>query len=109
VLLISDAESIVPVRRTRDGLPAVATGRGDGKVEIRSVDTTQVRFAPGDLFVTTGTGGLYAPGVPVARVTQVGRDEVAARTFAHPDTLDFAIVTRMYMPMPAPVPTVSAP
>ncbi|HEX8483754.1 rod shape-determining protein MreC [Sphingomonas sp.] len=103
VLLLSDVESIVPVRRARDGLPAVATGRGDGTVEIRSVDTADVRFVVGDLFVTTGTGGLYAPGVPVAQVVSAGRDQVAARTFARPDTLDFAIVTQPFTPMPAPV------
>lgn len=102
VLLLSDTESIVPVRRARDGLPAVATGRGDGTVEIRSVDTADVRFVVGDLFVTTGTGGLYTPGIPVAQVVSAGRDQVAARTFAHPDTLDFAIVTQPFVPMPAP-------
>ena len=52
VLLLSDPESIVPVRRTRDGLPAIAIGRGDGAVDIRSVNATDVRFAAGDVFVT---------------------------------------------------------
>jgi rod shape-determining protein MreC len=36
VLLIIDAESIVPVRRTSDGMPAIAAGRGDGLLDIRS-------------------------------------------------------------------------
>ena len=36
VLLLSDGDSIVPVRRTRDGLPAIAAGRGDGMIDIRS-------------------------------------------------------------------------
>jgi rod shape-determining protein MreC len=104
ILLLSDADSIVPVRRTRDGLPAIAAGRGDGMVDIRSVNATNVRFNAGDLFVTTGTGGIYAPGVPVARVTKAGSDSVMARTFADPDTLDFALVERMFMPVPPPRP-----
>jgi rod shape-determining protein MreC len=104
VLLLSDADSIVPVRRTRDGLPAIAAGRGDGMVDIRSVNATNVRFNAGDLFVTTGTGGIYAPGVPVARVAKAGSDSVMARTFADPDTLDFALVERMFMPVPPPRP-----
>ena len=108
VLLLTDTESIVPVRRVRDGLPAVATGRGDGDVDIRAVDTTDVRFGVGDLFVTTGTGGLYPPNLPVAQVLRAGSDRVAARVFAHPDTLDFALVTQPFVPMPAPQPTPTA-
>jgi rod shape-determining protein MreC len=106
VLLLSDADSIVPVRRTRDGLPAIAVGRGDGMIDIRSVNATDVRFNAGDLFVTTGTGGIYAPGVPVARVMKAGSDSVLARTFADPDTLDFALVEQMFIPVPPPRPIV---
>ncbi len=103
VLLLTDPESIVPVRRTRDGLPAIAVGRGDGTLEVRSV-TTNVRLAKGDLFVTSGTGGLYAPNIPVARIQSDGGDVATARPFIHPDTLDFAIVQRAFMPMPPPAP-----
>ena len=109
VLLLTDPSSIVPVRRVRDGLPAVATGRGDGDVDVRAVDTTDVRFEAGDLFVTTGTGGLYPPNVPVAQVGRAGRDQVAARVFAHPDTLDFALVLHPFLPMPAPAPAFAPP
>lgn len=104
VLLLVDPDSIVPVRRTRDGLPAIVAGRGDGAVDIRSVDDLGVRFTAGDLFVTSGTGGLYPPGVPVARVVATGRDTVIGRTVARPDTLDFALVERPFMPLPPPPP-----
>lgn len=102
VLLLTDADSIVPVRRTRDGLPAIAAGRGDGAVDIRSVNATNVRFTAGDVFVTSGIGGLYAPGIPVARVAATGADTVIGRTFAQPDTLDFALVSRAFMSLPSP-------
>jgi rod shape-determining protein MreC len=108
VLLLVDPESAVPVRRTRDGLPAIVAGRGDGAVDIRSVDNTDVKFAPGDLFVTSGTGGIYAPGVPVARAVTGGGDAVLGRTVAVPDTLDFALVDHPYFPMP-PAPTRAVP
>jgi len=103
VLLLTDPESIVPVRRTRDGLPAIAVGRGDGMLDVRSV-TTNVRLAKDDLFVTSGTGGLYAPNIPVARIRSGGGDVAIARPFVHPDTLDFAIVQRAFMPMPPSAP-----
>ena len=99
VLLLTDAESLIPVRRTRDGVPAIAAGRGDGTLEVRSV-TTNVRFAPGDLFVTTGTGGIYPPGAPAVRVTRAGVDSAQARPFALPDALDFALVERPFMAPP---------
>jgi rod shape-determining protein MreC len=102
VLLLSDPESIVPVRRTRDGLPGIAAGRGDGMVDIRSVNTTNVRFERGDVFVTSGTGGIYAPGIPVARIETRGADTVLGLPFTRPDTLDFAIVSRAFMPLPPP-------
>lgn len=104
VLLVVDPASVVPVRRTRDGLPGIVAGRGDGAVDIRSVDTTEVRFGRGDLFVTSGTGGIYPPGIPVARVVAAGRDTVLGRTVAVPDTFDFALVERAFMPLPPPPP-----
>lgn len=104
VLLVVDPASVVPVRRTRDGLPAIVAGRGDGAVDIRSVNTTEVVFGRGDLFVTSGTGGIYPPGVPVARVVATGRDTVLGRTVAVPDTLDFALVERGFFPLPPPPP-----
>lgn len=108
VLLIVDPDSVVPVRRTRDGAPAIAAGRGDGAVDIRSVGAAEVRFSPGEMFVTSGTGGIYPPGVPVARVVQAGRDSVLGRTAASPDTLDYALVERPFFPMPPPPPPVAS-
>lgn len=104
VLLVVDAESIVPVRRTRDGLPAIAAGRGDGLIDIRSASEGTLIFQPGDVFVTSGTGGVFAPDVPVARVIKAGRDVAIARSAASPDTLDFAIVQRVFLPPPPPPP-----
>ena len=104
VLLLSDPESIVPVRRTRDGLPALAAGRGDGLLDIRSATSANIGFEPGDIFVTSGAGGIYSPNVPVARVIKRSRDIALARTLAQPDTLDFALVQQVFMPEAPPVP-----
>lgn len=105
VLLLSDPESIVPVRRTRDGLPALAAGRGDGLLDIRSASLANVGFEPGDIFVTSGTGGTYSPNIPVARVLKRARDTALARTFAQPDTLDFALVQQSFLPVTPPTAT----
>lgn len=102
VLLLIDPESVVPVRRTRDGLPAIVVGRGDGTVEVRTVASATGDFRAGDVFVTSGTGGIYRPGLPVARVIGKGVDSAPARAFADADTLDFAAVSHVFMPDPPP-------
>ena len=103
VLLLTDADSIVPVRRTRDNLPAIASGRGDGLLDIRSAGSVNAPFRAGDLFVTSGTGGIYPPNIPVAKVEANARDTALGRPFANPDSLDFAIVQATFLPtLPAP-------
>ncbi|MDQ2877814.1 MAG: rod shape-determining protein MreC [Pseudomonadota bacterium] len=108
VLLLTDPDSVVPVRRTRDGLPAIASGRGDGLLDIRGVVGMNAAFDPGDLFVTSGTGGIYPPGIPVARVLKRAQDATVATVFAQPDTLDFALVEPAFIP-PAPPPLPAPP
>ncbi|MEP6786503.1 MAG: rod shape-determining protein MreC [Sphingomonadales bacterium] len=101
VLLITDGGNVVPVRRISDGMPALATGRGDGMLDIRALEAGQNPFKVGDLFVTSGAGGVYPPNVPVAIVRQSNREAGIARPFADPNRLDFAIVLPPYAP-PAP-------
>lgn len=103
VLLLTDAESVVPVRRTTDGRAALVSGRGDALLDVRGVDSGDPGFRAGDLFVTSGTGGLYAPGVPVAVIAAHNREGGLARPVANPGALDFALVDHAFLP-PAPPP-----
>ena len=105
VLLIIDSSSNVPVRRTSDGLPAIATGRGDGQIDIKSATITSGGFKPGDLFVTSGTGGIYPPNIPVARVVRLQGEAAVGQPAANPDSLDFALVQQPFLPEPTPSPT----
>jgi rod shape-determining protein MreC len=104
VLLITDGGNVVPVKRVGDGMPALATGRGDGAVDIRALEAGSNPFKVGDVFVTSGAGGVYPPDVPVAIARVSNRDLAIARPFADPNRLDFAIVLPPYVP-----PTPSAP
>ena len=111
VLLISDRANIVPARLLRGGLPAIATGRGDGTLEIRPLEVGRNPFRTGDLLVTSGTGGLYPPLVPVARIIRLDDDGAVAVPLADPADASFAIVERPFEPLaeqappppPAPV------
>ncbi len=105
VLLIVDPESVVPVRRTSDGMPAIAAGRGDGLLDIRSAGLANQPFQPGDTFVTSGTGGIFPPNIPVARVIRPAHDGAVAQPAADPDSLDFALVQQVFLPEPPAPPT----
>lgn len=92
VLLVTDPESIVPVQRARDGVPAFAQGRGDGSLLIRLISLGVNPLKPGDVLVTSGSGGLYAPGTAVAVVMQLTADGAIARVLADPATVDYAAI-----------------
>lgn len=98
VLLLTDRSNIVPVRLTRDGTPAFTTGRGDGSVEVRSLEAGRDSFEEGDVLVTSGTGGIYPPNVPVAVIIETFGDTALATPLANPAALDFAIVQPAYEP-----------
>jgi rod shape-determining protein MreC len=109
ILLIIDSETIVPVKRVSDGVPALAIGLGDGRIEIRALAASTNPFKVGDVFVTSGTGGIYAPGIPVAIGVRRTRDSTFARPIASPESLDFAIVEPVYVtPLPPVAPAETA-
>jgi len=101
VMLITDGASNVPVRLVRDGTPALAVGRGDGTVELRTLEVGQNPFRRGDILVTSGVGGLYPPDIPVAVVVDSQNDTAVARPIADPARMDFALVLRIYQPAAA--------
>ena len=104
ILMIIDADNRVPVRRVKDGAPALAIGTGDGRLELQTLAAGANPFKIGDIFVTSGVGGVYRPGIPVAIATQQSRDKTLAVPLANPATLDFGIVEAPFMeepPLPA--------
>lgn len=98
VLLISDRSNIVPARLLRNGQPVISTGRGDGTVDLRPLEVGRNPFRRGDIVVTSGTGGLYPPLVPVARVLRLDDDGAIALPLADPANTSFAIVEPPYEP-----------
>jgi len=98
VLLVSDRASIVPARLLRNGMPVIAQGRGDGTLDVRPLEVGRNPFRPGDLLITSGTGGLYPPLVPIAKVVRLQDDGAIAVPLADPANASFAIVEPPFEP-----------
>jgi rod shape-determining protein MreC len=92
VLLLSDSESLVPVRRSTDNVIAFAEGRGDGTLRLRLVNLGINPLKKGDVFVTSGAGGLYRPGVAVAVADEIIRDGAIARLLSNPAATDYVLI-----------------
>ncbi len=91
VLLITDTSHALPVQVLRNGLRTIAIGTG-------RIDELKLPYLPtnsdiveGDLLVTSGLGGKFPPGYPVATVTRIDRSpdapfsSVVAQPRAHLD------------------------
>jgi rod shape-determining protein MreC len=86
-LLITDATHSIPVQVNRNGVRAIAEGTGSlGELEVRHV-SANTDIETGDLLVTSGLGGRFPGGYPVAVVTAIERDpgRMFARVVARPN------------------------
>lgn len=98
VLLLTDSESVLPVRRAKDDVIAFAEGRGDGLLRIRLVNLGINPLKVGDLMVTSGAGGYYRPGVAVAIISKITPDGGMARLVAEPSATNFVAVEPIHQP-----------
>jgi rod shape-determining protein MreC len=106
VVLLTDGGNNIPVRLVRSGTPILAVGRGDGALDLHALVGGGFPFKLGDVAVTSGTGGVYPPNIPVAVVVKVDGERAVAWPLADPARLDFAIVEPVYQP---PLPSREAP
>ena len=105
VLLVTDAENVVPLRRARDGIAAFSEGRADGTLRLRLINVGVNPLKRGDVFVTSGSGGIYRPGIPVAQVQSLTPDGAIARILSDPAASEFVIVDRVFQELPDPAAT----
>ncbi|KPD24242.1 rod shape-determining protein MreC [Idiomarina zobellii] len=86
VLLISDQSHAISLRSERNDIRVLAQGTGDiGRLELMFIPhSTELR--EGDLLMSSGLGGVFPEGYPVARIASIVRDESLpfATVFADP-------------------------
>jgi rod shape-determining protein MreC len=102
VMLLSDSGNTVPVRLARGGAPALVIGSGSNLLDLRALAAGQSPFRRGDIVVTSGIGGVYPPGIPVAVVVRVSGDRAEGYPIADPAKIDYAIVLQSAPALPPP-------
>jgi rod shape-determining protein MreC len=108
VMLITDSTHAVPVQVNRNGVRAIAEGSGlIDELQLTHLAAT-MDVKEGDLLVTSGLGGHFPSGYPVAVVTSVDRRpnafmKVTARPAAQLDqTRHLLLIFREKSTLPAP-------
>ena len=108
VLMITDARHALPVQINRNGLRTIAMGTGRiNELELPHLPNN-ADIQVGDLLVTSGLGGRFPAGYPVAEVASVTREpgqpfaEVTARPSAHLDRTREALLVWKLTPPSEP-------
>jgi len=112
--LMTDGKVSIPVQVLRNGLRLIAFGAGaDGKIALPYLPT-DVDVQAGDTLVTSGIGGIFPAGLPVASVDHVARDDASgfamatAAPLSHPERYRHFLVllvqpaARAHAPNPTP-------
>ncbi len=98
ILLLGDSQSVLPVRLADGNAVAFAEGRGDGLLRIRLINLGINPLEVGDVVVTSGAGGYYAPGIAVAVISEVTMDGGLGRIIADPAATDYVAVEPVFQP-----------
>ncbi|EKO3905739.1 rod shape-determining protein MreC [Vibrio fluvialis] len=74
VLLLIDPNNAIPVQNIRNDIRVIASGNGQtDEIQLEHI-ATSTDIEVGDLLVTSGLGGVYPEGYPVAYVSEVDKD-----------------------------------
>lgn len=86
VMLITDPDHAIPVEVNRNGLRTIAFGTGQANRLNLPFLANNADVVPGDLLVTSGLGGGFPPGYPVAVVDkfEARPDKSFANIYATP-------------------------
>ena len=87
IILVTDPEHAIPVQITRNSLRSIAVGSGNSGELLLPYLAINSDVKSGDLLVSSGLGGVFPAGLPVARITGVKREnnqQLTAQVRAQP-------------------------
>ena len=101
VLTISDQKLCVPVK-SDSGEHLILSGDGKDRMisrEIRQTDSEiKLKLKEGDVLYTSGEGGVFQAGIPVAKVTKIKNDDtVYAEPIVHFNNLSFVWIVAPFL------------
>ena len=76
VILITDPEHAIPVQIERTGLRTIAEGTGDTEALGLPFLPANADVKVGDVLISSGLGGVFPEGYPVAKITEIRHDAV---------------------------------
>ena len=116
VILVTDPEHAIPVAVVRNSLRSIAIGSGNSGELLLPYLAVNSDVKGGDLLVSSGLGGVFPAGLPVARISGVRREsnqllaQVRAQPLAHVDH-DREVILLQFEPShpdaPAPNPPIA--
>lgn len=110
MMLLTDGNSRVPVKVLRTGWTGLAVGTGGTLLEFQyDIASGSDKIRVGDQLVTSGDGGLFPPGVPVAVIIDAQSNPPRARPLANPTGLGPVMVEAPWLAPPVFVPAPPAP
>ncbi|EMD82090.1 rod shape-determining protein MreC [Pacificimonas flava] len=93
VMLVTDISSRIPVRVVRTGLPALVVGANQPLLQVDLTGPTSNQVEIGDRLITSGDGGLFSPGIPVATIVRAEENNTPlARPAALPALTQYVLV-----------------
>jgi len=99
--VLTDELVSIPVQLLRNGLRLIAFGSSvPGKVDVRYF-AADADIREGDVMVTSGVGGVFPSGLPVARIEKVERDSASGfaraigQPLSHPERYRHFLVLRV--------------
>ena len=92
VLLLTDHNARIPVKLLNSGLLAIVRGGNARKLELILVDGKKPTATEGELVVTSGVGGVFAAGIPVAKVVSVEDEIIKVQPLTNFAKLDKVVI-----------------
>ncbi len=101
VMHIADQKLSIPVQ-TLSGDHLIISGNGKDYMlskELREdLESSHTKISKGDLLITSGEGGIFQHGIPVARVVSVTNDTIQAAPVTKIDNISFVWIVRPVLP-----------
>ncbi len=83
VMLITNPDHAIPVQVARNGIRSIAVGsQEDYRLELPYL-ATNADVKTGDLLITSGLGGRFPYGYPVAKINRVEQDDITTFSSAY--------------------------